>query len=68
MIGTNLNYLPDEVRKAPWFIEADMSKYMSFIIATLNHDHSLDKLMNPLARINNLLSKYRAAQAEEQKA
>jgi ribose-phosphate pyrophosphokinase len=65
VIGTNLNYKPDEIRNAPWFIEADMSKYMSFIIATLNHDHSLDKLMNPLARINNLLSKYRANSACE---
>ena len=65
VIGTNLVYLPPEVRNAPWFIEADMSKYMSFIIATLNHDHTLDNLMNPLARINNLLTKYRAAQQGE---
>ncbi len=65
VIGTNLCYLPPEVREAPWFIEADMSKYMSFIIATLNHDHSLDGLLNPHARIENLLSKYKAAQQSE---
>ncbi len=64
VIGTNLCYLPDEVRNAPWFIEADMSKYMSFIVATLNHNHSLDALMNPHARIQNLLNRYKAEQAE----
>ena len=67
VIGTNLCYLPEEVRKAPWFIEADMSKYMAFIIATLNHDHSLDTLMNPHARIENLLRNYKAAQETENK-
>ncbi|MBR4235901.1 MAG: ribose-phosphate pyrophosphokinase [Clostridia bacterium] len=58
VIGTNLCYLPPEVKNAPWFIEADMSKFMAYIIATLNHDHSLDKLINPLGRIVNLLNKY----------
>ena len=57
-------YLPDEVRNAPWFIEVDMSKYVSYIIATLNHDHSLDGLINPLGRIVNLLTNYKNAQAD----
>ena len=58
VMGTNLTYLPDEVRKAPWFIEVDMSKYMAYIIATLNHDHSLDALLNSMGRIVNLLERY----------
>ena len=62
VIGTNLCYLPEEVRNAPWFIEADMSKYMAYILATLNHNHSLDGLLNPLGRIVNLLDRYKAAQ------
>ena len=36
-----------------------MSKYMSYIIATLNHDHSLDSLINPLNRIVKLLDRYK---------
>ena len=64
VIGTNLCYLPPEVRNAPWFIEADMSKYVALIIATLNHDHSLDSLVNPHARIQNLLERYKTAQQE----
>ena len=59
VLGTNLNYLPPEVENAPWFIKADMSKYLSYIIATLNHDHSLDSLVNPLNRIVNLLNRYK---------
>ena len=63
VLTCNMNYLPPHVRKAPWLIEADMSKYMSYIIATLNHDHSLDSLLNPLARIVTLLDNYKAKQA-----
>lgn len=59
VLGTNLNYLAPEVENAPWFIKADMSKYLSYIIATLNHDHSLDSLVNPLNRIVNLLNRYK---------
>ena len=59
MLGTNLCYLPPEVTSAPWFIQVDMSKYMSYIIATLNHDHSLDSLINPLNRIVKLLDRYK---------
>ena len=32
---------------------------MSYIIATLNHDHSLDVIIDPLSRIVNLLKRYR---------
>ncbi len=64
VLSTNLNYLPEEIRQAPWFIEVDMSKYISFIIATLNHDHSLNNLLNPLDRIKNLLERYHTEQAE----
>lgn len=57
---TNLNYLPAEIRQRPWFMEADMSKYLALIIATLNHDHSLDSLFNPFDRIIRLVDNYRA--------
>jgi len=49
---------------APWFIEADMSKYLSYIIATLNHDRSLSKLLSPYNRIKTLLSIYNEEQAQ----
>jgi len=59
VLGTNLNYLPEEIRNKPWFIQADVSKYISLIIATLNHDRSLDSTINPLNRIVSLLERYR---------
>lgn len=63
VLGTNLCYLPPEVTSAPWFIQVDMSKYLSYIIATLNHDHSLDSLINPLNRIVKLLDRYKKGEA-----
>ena len=58
VISTNLTYRKPELAQTEWFIEADMSKYISFIIATLNHDRSLSKLLNPYDRIHALLKRY----------
>ena len=64
IISTNLTYRTPELKAAPWFIEADMTKYTSYIIATLNHDRSLSKLLTPYDRIKNLLGRYQEQQAE----
>ena len=63
IISTNLTYRTPELQSAPWFIEADMTKYTAYIIATINHDRSLSKLLTPYDRIKNLLGRYQ----EEQK-
>lgn len=63
VISTNLTYRTPELKAAPWFIEADMSKYISYIIATLNHDRSLSNLLTPYDRIQNLLHRYNDEQA-----
>ena len=62
VISTNLTYRTPELQAADWFVEADMSKYISYIIATLNHDRSLSKLLNPYDRIRSLLARYNAEQ------
>ncbi|MBQ8200343.1 MAG: ribose-phosphate pyrophosphokinase [Clostridia bacterium] len=62
VISTNLTYRTPELQAAPWFIEADMSKYISYIIATLNHDRSLSKLLTPYDRINALKERYEKEQ------
>ena len=64
IISTNLTYRIPELTDAPWFIEADMSKYISYIIASLNHDRSLSALLNPYDRIKTLLSAYNECQAQ----
>ena len=64
IIATNLTYRTPELLAAPWFAEADMSKYIAYIIATLNHDRTLSGLLNPWNRIKALLERYRNEQAQ----
>ena len=64
VISTNLTYRRPELAERPWFYEADMSKYISYIIATINHDRSISKLLMPSDRIKALLERYKAEQVE----
>ena len=64
IISTNLTYRTPELKQRPWFIEADMSKYISYIVASLNHDRSLSSLLNPYDRIKALITRYHEKQAE----
>ena len=64
VISTNLTYRRPELKEAPWFIEADMSKYISYVIATLNHNRSLSRLLNPYDRIHKLLDRYNQEQMD----
>ena len=52
---TNSVYRTPELLKREWYCEVDLSKYISFIVDTLNHDMSVSKLLNPVDRINKLL-------------
>lgn len=54
---TNLVYRTPELLKREWFCEVDMSKYVSYIIDTINHDMSISNLLNPADRIDALLRK-----------
>ena len=65
VVSSNLTYRRPEVTAAPWFVEADLSKYIAYIIATLNHDRTLSKLLNPYNRIKNLLERYQTEQTAE---
>ena len=64
VISTNLTYRTPELQAAPWFIEADMSKYIAYIIATLNHDRSLSKLLSPQEKIHALTERYKEEQRQ----
>ena len=59
--ATNLTYRPPELKAVPWFREVDLSKYVAYIIATLNHDRSITALLDPAARIRALLDRKRRA-------
>ena len=57
VITTNLTYLPPELYRKPYFIQADMSKFLALIIDSLNHDITIGTVMNPTDKIHTLLEK-----------
>ncbi len=62
---TNLIYRTPELLKKEWYQEVDLSKYVAYIIDTLNHDESLSGLLNPAKRINKIIEKHKSQQAEQ---
>ena len=52
---TNLIYRTPELLARDWYAEVDLSKYVSLLIDTLNHDLSVSSLLDPADRIENLL-------------
>jgi ribose-phosphate pyrophosphokinase len=58
VITTNLNYRPAELLSKPWYLEADMSKFLASIINTMNHDVSTTSALTPTERIQRLLRAY----------
>ena len=55
---TNLTYQPKELLEKPWHYSCDMSKYIAYLIDTLNHDSSISALIDPAERIFNILERY----------
>ena len=58
VITTNLTYLPPEVKTRPYFLEADMSKFMASIIDFMNHDISMTNVLTPTEKIHKILDLY----------
>lgn len=63
VLTTNLIYQPQELLDKPWYINCDMSKYIAYIIDTLNHDSSISDLLNPVEKIQNVVTKYKNNEA-----
>ncbi len=57
VFGTNLTYRTPELLDRPWFHEVDVSKYISYFIASINHDVSIGTVIDPHEKIKNLLAK-----------
>ena len=60
VLSTNLVYRRPELAEKPWFVEVEMSKYVSYIIETLNHDTTISELLDPVTKINALMEKHKA--------
>lgn len=59
ILTTNLIYQTPELLSKPYYINCDMSKYIALLIDTLNHDGSINSLLNPNERIQHVLQKYK---------
>ena len=46
VITTNLTYLPAEAYEKPYFVVADMSKFIALIIDSFNHDITMSSVLN----------------------
>ncbi|MDD6667415.1 MAG: ribose-phosphate pyrophosphokinase [Lachnospiraceae bacterium] len=59
VVTTNLTYQTPELLSRDYYISCDMSKYIAYIIDTLNHNASMSGLLDPYDRINRVVTKYK---------
>ncbi|MCM1283450.1 MAG: ribose-phosphate pyrophosphokinase [Muribaculaceae bacterium] len=62
VVTTNLIYQTPELLSREYYISCDMSKYIAYIIDTLNHDSSISDLLNPYDRIQRYVKRYNEKQ------
>ncbi len=58
ILTSNLIYQTPELLKRPYYINCDMSKYIALMIDTLNHDGSINSILNPSERIVDIVERY----------
>ena len=58
IVTTNLCYQPPELRDKPYYVEADMSKFVASIIDFMNHDASMSNIYTPTEKLRSILEKY----------
>lgn len=58
VITTNLCYRPPELLTKPYYLEADMSKFLASIIDFLNHDLSIEPVSTPTEKIQHIIKLY----------
>ena len=68
LFTTNLVYQSPELLEREWYADVNMGKYLALLIDNLNHDDTISGLLNPVDRINKLLTNYRAKRNAEKAA
>lgn len=58
VVTTNLTYQPPELYRRPYYVEADMSKFLASIIDFMNHDSSMANVYTPTEKIQEILARY----------
>lgn len=64
ILTTNLIYQTPELLQREWYIDCDLSKYIAYLIDTLNHDTSISDLLNPAERIQSIVARYNAGELD----
>lgn len=59
VFSTNLTYRTPELLRRPWYQEVDVSKYIAYFIACINHDTSVSNVIDPHEKIKALLREHR---------
>ena len=59
VLTTNLIYQTPELLERPYYVDCEMSKYIAYLIDTLNHDSSISDLLNPSERIQSIIARYK---------
>lgn len=58
IITTNLIYTPESIKSKPYYLEADVSKFIAQIIDFMNHDISVANVMTSTDKIHEVVDKY----------
>ena len=56
---TNVHYRNPELLTKPWYLEANMTKYLAAIINSYNHDVSIGKSLSSTTKIQNFVAKFK---------
>ncbi len=65
VLSTNLTYATEEVLKKEWFVQADMSKFVAYIIAAIDQNKSVGQLLDPHDKIHELIEKFNASKPQQ---
>ena len=55
VFSTNLNYVPEDFKNAPWYSEADLARYLSMFVDYLSQDKSVSSLLDATQGIRSFL-------------
>ncbi|MCM1126515.1 MAG: ribose-phosphate pyrophosphokinase [Lachnospiraceae bacterium] len=58
VVTTNLTYQRAELKSRPYYVEADMSKFLASIIDFMNHDSSMSDVYTPTDKIHEFIARY----------
>ncbi len=59
VFSTNLTYRTPELLERPWYKDVDVSKYIAYFIACINHDTSISNVIDSHEKIKALLHEHR---------